>query len=228
MKLRGEFSQATFLERLNRFEIRVSVHGIEEYVYLPNPGRLRELLRRNSKLLLRASHTTGRKTRYDGFAVKHLGLWICIDSRVPNQVIHEELRRGQIPEFKRYQTIRPEYKYGESRIDFLLQDGDSCLLEVKGCTLVRRRVALFPDAPTERGTRHLSELVHAVEDGNQACIFFLVQRPDADLLRANEQTDPKFAEALRDAVNSGVQALAYTSSLDRGRIRLLRRIPVRG
>lgn len=210
----------------NRFVIQVALDEPQK-VYLPNPGRLRELLLPGTTILLRRAQLPTRKTGYDAIAVRHKGLWVCIDSRIPNQVILQELLRGRIPKFKNYTEIRPEYQFGDSRFDFLLEDGHNCMLEVKGCTLVRKKLALFPDAPTERGTRHLNNLVRAVQEGYRACILFLVQRPDAESFSPNDKTDPDFAEALRYALASGVEAIAYTSTFTKRAILMKKRIPIR-
>ncbi len=223
MQITEELFEARFLKRLNRFTIQVAMNGVEN-AYLPNPGRLKELLRPRARILLAKEQNPVRKTRYDGVAVLHNDVWVCIDSRIPNQVIREEITRKRLPEFKNYERLRPEFRFNHSRFDFLLND--NCILEVKGCTLIRRGLALFPDAPTERGARHLRELIDATKQGYRACILFLVQRPDADRFAPNDSTDPDFAATLRKASVRGVEVIAYTSTFTKGAIKMGRRIPV--
>jgi sugar fermentation stimulation protein A len=225
LRIRDPLIEAKFLRRLNRFTVQVSTNH-ETQAYLPNPGRLRELLTPGATLLLARRELENRKTSYDTIAVQHNNLWVCIDSRIPNHLIHQALLEKQLKEFRNYTEIRPEYSYGASRIDFLLTGAERALLEVKGCTLVRGRTALFPDAPTKRGTKHLTELISAHSQGFRACMFFLIQRPDADYFAPNDETDPDFAATLRTAQTAGVEIITYTSTFQRSRITLNRRIPV--
>ncbi len=199
-------------------------HGT--HAYLPNPGRMRELLIPGIPLLLMRKESRNRRTSYDTIAVRHKGVWVCIDSRIPNQAIHQALLKRKLPEFTDYTEIRPEYRYGESRLDFLLKGSRRVLLEVKGCTLVRGGIALFPDAPTKRGTKHLHELIKALDDDYWTSILFLVQRPDADEFAPNDEADLEFGAALRAADDAGVEVIAYTSTFNRNQISLGRRIPV--
>jgi sugar fermentation stimulation protein A len=151
--------------------------------------------------------------------------WVTIDSRIPNALIKEALEKESIPEFHGFRLLRSEPTFGKARLDFLLHP--PCLVEVKGCTLVRNSVALFPDAPTDRGTRHLMELAKAVSEGYRACILFVVQRSGATALVPNQETDPKFSLALREAMEKGVEALAYRSCYRKGEIVLGGRVDVR-
>ncbi len=225
MLIREQLIAAKFRSRVNRFTVKVTIKH-ETEAYLPNPGRMKELLTPGAPLLLTRRESKSRQTNYDTIAVQQKDVWVCIDSRIPNHVIHQALLEKRLPEFANYTEIRPEYRYGASRIDFLLLGRRRALLEIKGCTLVRGRRALFPDAPTARGTKHLQELIKALDDDYQTSILFLVQRPDADDFAPNDETDPGFAAALRAADAAGVEVIAYTSTFGKNRISLNRRIPV--
>jgi sugar fermentation stimulation protein A len=219
--------EGRFYKRLTRFSCLVEVKGELTSCFLPNPGRLQELLVEGRELLLLPGKHSRRKTPYDLFAIRSANTWVVVDSRIPNFLVYEALRKEELPEFAGYDEVRKEPLYGSSRFDFLLQGREkTCFLEVKSCTLVKRGVALFPDAPTVRGRRHLAELLRARREGNRACILFLVQRDDAGVFSPNDAVDKGFGVALREAVSGGVEALAYASSFDGRRIRISRKVPV--
>jgi sugar fermentation stimulation protein A len=196
--------------------------------YLPNPGRMRELLIPGAKVVLREVAGTRRKTQHDLIAIYYGRTVVTIDSRVPNTLILEALKEGGLEEFTQYTRIKPEFTYGPSRIDFLLSnDVENCLLEVKSCTLVRKGIALFPDAPTVRGRRHLLTLMKSKTEGYRASVLFLVQRTDARLFSPNDSTDPYFCEALRKAASEGVEIYAYSSELQGNKLVLGRKIDIK-
>jgi len=175
----------------------------------------------------KAQAITSRSTSLELLAVKHEGLCVSIDSRLPNLVVEEALRLGTLPELAGYATVTANPRFGWSFFDFRLEDGGPpCVLEVKGCSLVRRGLALFPDAPTVRGRRQLRELARARQAGHRAVVLFVVQRPDARALAPNDETDPKFGEALRDALSMGIEALAYSLLIHEREARLSKRLPV--
>jgi len=209
MKIRGKLVNGIFIRRLNRYAALVALDKKEIRCFLPNPGRMQELLIAGAKVVLRKMEGPGRKTLYDLIATYDGGIPVSIDSRVPNRLIFESLRKGDLEEFSQYKLIRPEYTYGKSRFDFLLKDGSERLLEVKSCTLVKDGVALFPDAPTSRGRRHLMELAEARKKGYRACVLFLIQRTDAERFSPNDETDSMFGNALRQAFKEGVEVYAY-------------------
>ena len=163
-------SRAVFLERLNRFVARVELDGKTETVHVKNTGRCRELLIPGSEVWLTRSGNPERKTKYDLVAVrKQNGVLFNIDSQAANAVTLEWLRRQD------WDEIHPEYTYGASRMDFFMRKGDrKYLMEVKGCTLERDGVGYFPDAPTERGTKHIRELTRAVAEGYTAILAFVI------------------------------------------------------
>ena len=194
---------AVFLERSNRFIARVELGGKTETVHVKNTGRCRELLRSGAEVWLTEPGAPGRKTRYDLIAVrKDTGLLFNIDSQTPNAVAGEWLAA------KGFDRVVPEYRYGDSRIDFYMEkNGERYLMEVKGCTLEIGGVGYFPDAPTERGAKHLRELIRAKEEGWHAALAFVIQTEGVTEVRPNEATDPAFAEAFAAAKRAGVEIL---------------------
>ena len=194
---------ATFIKRLNRFVATVSINGAVETVHVKNTGRCKELLLPGAEVFLTAPGTPGRKTRYDLITVKKSnGLLINIDSQAPNKVAAEWLRKQP------FDRIIPEYTFGDSRIDFYMEkDGLMFLMEVKGCTLERKGIGYFPDAPTERGIKHLRELAHAADQGYHAILAFVIQMDGIYEVRANVETHPEFGVALDEAKAAGVEVL---------------------
>ena len=202
--------RAVFLERLNRFVAWVELDGQPETVHVKNTGRLRELLVPGSEVWLTRSGNPERKTKYDLIAVrKQNGMLFNIDSQAANAVVLEWLRQQD------WDEIRPEYAYGASRVDFFMRKGlKRYLMEVKGCTLERNGTGFFPDAPTERGVKHLRELIRAASEGYRASIAFVIQMDGISEVRPNRETDPAFAGALEDAVCSGVSVRFLTCHVE--------------
>ncbi|MBX5320415.1 MAG: DNA/RNA nuclease SfsA [Candidatus Bathyarchaeota archaeon] len=228
IEIRGKIFEGVFERRLTRFSALVRVNGEIEQCFLPNPGRLRELLISGVKVILKEAEAVGeRKTIYDLLGVYSGGKIVSIDSRLPNKLVLEALKNGDLPEFLGYTMVKPEYSYGHVKFDFFLSDGRRpCLLEVKSCTLVRNGVAMFPDAPTERGTRHVLELAKALNEGYRAAVLFVIQRMDAYMFTPNDETDPNFGEALRKAAESGVEVYAYSTNFNKNRISLCGKVKV--
>ncbi len=197
-----------FIDRPNRFIAHVEVDGRIETVHVKNTGRCRELLLPDSEVILEVADNPARKTKYDLITVKKESLgWVNIDSQVPNSVVKEWLESGASV-FGTPDRIRPEYTFGASRVDFYVECGERrILIEVKGCTLERERMGYFPDAPTERGVKHLRELAGAVKQGYECYIAFVIAMPEVKKVLPNEETDPKFAAALREAEAAGVKVL---------------------
>ena len=194
-----------FLDRPNRFVAHVELNGGTETVHVKNTGRCRELLLPGVPVVLARADNPNRKTQYDLIAVRKNGLgWVNMDSQAPNAVVLEWLKKQE------FDRIRPETVYGDSRIDFYMEKGRrKYLLEVKGCTLEIGGVGYFPDAPTERGRKHLLELAQARSAGYAAAVLFLVQRDDALCFSPNRETDPAFADALAEAAAAGVEVLCF-------------------
>ncbi|WP_287153636.1 DNA/RNA nuclease SfsA [Candidatus Solincola tengchongensis] len=225
----GAWKEGFFRERPNRFLAVVEVDGGRAEAHVPDPGRLRELLFPGVRVRLRPAARPKRRTAWDLIGVECPDGWVNIDSRLPNLLFAEALREGHLEEFSGIKEILPEYHYGNSVLDFLLiGEGPPCLVEVKGCTLALKGVALFPDAPTTRGVRHLEELVHAVQEGYRACAVFVVKHPGARSFAANAETDPLFSAVLRRAAESGVEVIPYLAAWKGREIRLECRLPLAG
>ncbi len=218
----GTTARGIFVHRVNRF----LAYALTQPCFLPNPGRLADLLYPRVEVFVVPSPAPGRKTAFDLVGVRSGKIKVSIDSRMPNKLVLEALRRGELEPFSGYREIRAEYAFGSSRIDFYLPGRVPCILEVKSCTLVRSRVALFPDAPTERGVRHLAELSMALEQGLRSSIIFIIQREDADAFKPNGETDPIFEISLREAYSRGVEVYAYRSIFDGSTLTLDGRVPV--
>lgn len=196
-------TRAVFLKRPNRFIAEVDIDGHREVVHVKNTGRCKELLIPGCEVWLTAPGTPGRKTKYDLVAVrKDNGILFNIDSQAPNKVVKEWLDRQD------YDKVIPEYTYGDSRIDFYMERGDEqYLMEVKGCTLEVDGIGYFPDAPTERGVKHLRELAAAVGNGYKAMLTFVIQMDGVSEVRPNIDTHEEFGVALDEAKAAGVEVL---------------------
>lgn len=198
-----KIQKGSFIERPNRFIAKVLIEGKTETVHVKNTGRCKELLLPNSKVILEESDNPSRKTKYDLVSVwkDNLG-WVNIDSQAPNKIVREWL------ETQSYDYIKPEYKYGDSRIDFYMEKGSQkYLMEVKGCTLELDGVGYFPDAPTERGVKHLRELAKAVGNGFYCSVVFVIQMEGIWEVHPNISTHPEFGVALEEAKSAGVEVV---------------------
>lgn len=228
VKIRGKTIRGTFQKRPNRFLALVKVENKILPAFLPNPGRMHELLASGTTVILREVLKQNRKTNYDLIGVFVSGQLVSVDSRVSNRLVLEALRNQNIEELSEYNVIKPEFNYGHTRFDFFLaNEFQRCLLEVKSCTLVKDGVALFPDAETKRGRRHVRDLMKAKREGYRACILFIIQRADAHVFSPNDETDPLFGKILRDAVAKGVEVYAYYSEFTDNRITLKGKINVK-
>lgn len=213
-----------FLNRPNRFVARVELGGVTETVHVKNTGRCRELLTPGAAVYCQRSSNPMRKTKYDLITVEKNGRLINMDSQAPNIAAFEWLRSGGMGELEQ---LRPETVHGDSRFDFsFMKDGRRCFLEVKGVTLENNNVCAFPDAPTQRGTKHLRGLTRAAQEGFGAYVLFVIQMEGAVSLCPNEKTDPDFAAALRDASRSGVRILAMDCWVTPGSMTLRLPVPV--
>jgi len=211
---------AVFVRRINRFTAEVLIDGRPEIVHVKNTGRLGELLLPKAKVTLQKAADPNRKTAYDLISVYKPRLkWVNIDSLAPNILMKKYLESMNY-----YDLIKPEYKYGDSRIDFYMERGsDRYLTEVKGCTLaddLRKGVGLFPDAPTERGVKHLHELAKASREGYLCSIAFVIQMNGIHLVFPNDGTQPEFRKALVEAVHAGVQVNCLSCHVEADRIKI--------
>ena len=196
----------TFLARPNRFIAHVQIDGQTEVVHVKNTGRCRELLVPGCAVYCQRSDNPNRKTKFDLIAVRKGDRLINMDSQAPNRAAGEWLKNGGLGEIT---DLRAEVKHGDSRFDFAFRkDGRQCFLEVKGCTLEEDGVCAFPDAPTERGTKHIRGLTKAAGEGCGAYILFVIQMSDVKYIRPHDETDPEFGKALREAAQNGVTVLA--------------------
>ena len=198
----------TFSRRINRFVAEVLIDGGTEQVHIKNTGRLQELLVPKAKVTLQKASDPKRKTTYDLISVYKPGLkWVNIDSLAPNELMKQQLMSLN------YDVVKPEYTYGDSRFDFYMEkQGEKYFTEVKGCTLaadVKRGIGLFPDAPTERGVKHLEELAAAAKEGYHCEIAFVIQMNGIHMVFPNDDTQPEFGQALVRAAKAGVEVVYY-------------------
>ena len=209
----------TFARRLNRFVAEVVINGNTEKVHVKNTGRLRELLVPGAEVTLQKASDPNRKTAYDLISVYKPKLeWVNIDSLVPNKLMKLQLMSMN------YDVVKPEYTFGDSRFDFYMErDGEKYLTEVKGCTLaadLERGTGLFPDAPTERGVKHLDELAAAAGKGYHCRIAFVIQMNGIHTVFPNDDTQPEFGQALSSAVKAGVQVVCYGCHVEADKIQI--------
>ena len=202
----------TFLRRPNRFIAHVEINGQTEVVHVKNTGRCRELLVPGCTVYCQRSGNPSRKTKFDLIAVRKGDRLINMDSQAPNKAAGEWLAAGGLGELS---ELRAEVKEGDSRFDFsFVKDGRRCFLEVKGCTLEEDGVCAFPDAPTERGAKHIRGLTELAKAGYGAFILFVIQMSDVKYIRPHDETDPEFGRALREAAANGVRVLAMDCAVD--------------
>jgi sugar fermentation stimulation protein A len=198
------------IRRRNRFAAEVDVAGRAALAHVPNTGRMEELFVAGAQVVLRpAPEGSGRKTAFDLAAIACAGGWVGVDSRVPPSMVVEAWRMGVLDAFDAYDSVRREVTYGGSRLDLLFSGASGlAYVEAKSVNLVEDGLALFPDAPTARGARHLLELRDAVREGHRAAVCFVVQRDDVRVLRAYAEKDPLFADTLAIVTRAGVEAYA--------------------
>ena len=220
--------EAKFLKRPNRFQAYVLLNGEELMVHVPNTGRCKELLIPGCIVLLREENNPKRKTKYSLVSVYKGEELINIDSQAPNKIVEEALLKGNIPELKKYDIVLREKTFGNSRFDFKLGniEGEEYYLEVKGVTLEENGFARFPDAPTERGKKHILELIEVKNSGKGAGILFLIQIKNVSKFSTNKETDPKFSEALALAKRLGVDIFAYNCNVTHKEIELLNPVKI--
>lgn len=227
-----DVTEAKFIERPNRFIAMVEVGGRIEKAHVKNTGRCRELLIPGVQIYIEdfAERMGKRKMRYSLTGVRKGNQLVNIDSQAPNAVVKEALISGgiRLPELGYLTNIKGEYKYGSSRLDFYVEDehGRKGLIEVKGVTLEVDGTAKFPDAPTERGIKHIEELIRAGEDGYHVYIIFVIQMKGVVAMMPNDDTHRAFGDALRKAAESGVHVLAYDCNVTENSLEIDESIPV--
>jgi len=229
MRFEDNLLKGKFLSRVTRFSAKVLYDGKEVLAYIPNSGRLKELLKKDNAVLLQKVDSSNRKTGFDFIGVKYNNIWVSIDARLPNLLFREAIENGILHEFSGYSIDTIEAKLGQSRIDFILKNknGDKFWVEVKSCTLVENGIAKFPDAPTLRGIRHIEELMKVKTKGIRSAVVFIVQREDAEVFSPNYEADKKFGEVLNYAYKNGVEVYAYLCKFDGKEIKIIRNISIK-
>jgi len=227
MRFENQLATGTLLGREKRFLVHVRLDdGREVVAHTNNTGAMLGCNTPGSRVWLSPADRPGRKLKWTYELVEAAGVLVGINTATANRLAEEGIRDGTVSELAGYRRLRREVRYGErSRVDLLLEDGPAdaprrCWVEVKNVTLVRDGVALFPDAPTVRGRKHLVELTARVRAGDRAAMLFVVQRSDADILSAAVEIDPAYAAGLRQAAAAGVETLAYRAEVSPTGIRL--------
>ena len=223
----GNMVEARFLRRVNRFTAFVELNGQEEMVHVKNTGRCKELLLEGARVFLEEADKEGRKTKYSLIAVYKEDVLVNMDSQAPNQMAAEALAEGKIEEIGEVDFLKREVNYENSRFDLFYQKGEKKgFIEVKGVTLEENGIAKFPDAPTERGAKHLRELIKAKEEGYEAAVLFVIQMKGVQEFRPNEERDKNFTAALKEAAKAGVKILAYDCRVQVGKVYIDQKVPV--
>jgi len=222
--------EARLVKRYKRFFADVELpDGSLLTTHCPNTGTLLGCLEPGNRVWIRDSQNEARKLRYTLQAIEVEGVWVSVDTSLPNAVVSEAVEQGAIGELAGYDEIRREVKYGsDSRIDLLLQrEGEDCYVEVKSTTLADCGVGLFPDAVTARGKKHLGELAGVARTkGQRAVQFFLVGRADVECFRPADNIDPAYGKALREAAQAGVELLAFRALVEKNKIEVAHQLPV--
>ena len=238
MQCHEEYVLASFLRRPNRFlaEVQLLETKIQNQnsvlAHVPDPGRLKELLLPSAQVILTKNDNPTRKTRYSLVGVKTGSTWVNIDSILTNRLFKKDYLH--LDRYKDFTLIKSEFKYKASRFDFLMENKKNprkTIIEVKSATLVKDRTAMFPDAPTKRGTRHVDELITALNDGYDSEIIFIAKRRDAEKFIPNKELDPDFYKALKRAKKAGVRIIAVVCEYDpieKKELNFLHEIPVLG
>ena len=221
--------EALFVVRRNRFVAEVEISGQRELAHVPSSGRMTELLFSGARVFIAPQEKPGVKLKYKILLAEEQGVLVSVDSLLPNRLVRQALLANTLPELSGYERVKPEAPFGQGRFDFFLQDrdGSGCYLEVKSVTLVREGVAIFPDAPSERGVRHMVELAAARREGFRAVVLFVIQRTDACCFEPNWDTDGQFSHALSQAAVGGVEVLARRCRVSLREVVLDRQVPVR-
>ncbi len=219
----GAIQKGTFIDRPNRFIAHVDIDGQSVVCHVKNTGRCRELLVPGAEVWLERGTNPKRKTAYDLIAVRKGEKLINMDAQAPNKVFAE-----WVSQFEPALTeLRAEYTYGKSRLDFCLHTAEGLhMVEVKGVTLEKDGHACFPDAPTERGVKHIHELIHAVEEGHRASAVFIIQMEDVVDFAPNDVTHPAFGDALRQAAEAGVKIVAVNCHVKPDSLTVFGQVPV--
>lgn len=205
-----DYVKGIFKNRPNRFIAEVEVDGEIEIAHVPNTGRCKELLVEDAAVWLKPSDNPNRKTKFSLHFVENKGVLVSLFSQEANKIVYDAIVDGKIEELSGYDYHQREKTVDSSRIDiYLANEDDDCYVEVKGVTLIIDGEARFPDAPTERGAKHLKELIKLKKEGKRCVVFFLIQHPIGKFFRPNWDNDPVFSQTLNDAYDAGVEILVY-------------------
>ncbi|SKC69636.1 DNA/RNA nuclease SfsA [Maledivibacter halophilus] len=228
VEIKGQLMEGIFLERINRFIAHIKIEDKVQVAHVANTGRMKELLIKGTRVIVRKVDNSNRKTNYDLVMVYKNDTLVLIDSKMPNILIEKAFREVSLEDFGKYDYIKREVKYINSRFDIGLSNNrEKVLVECKCATLVKDNgTATFPDAPTERGRKHILELIKAKEEGYRAVVFFIVQRNDAVLFTPNRDMDESFADAVKQAYLKGVEFYAYICDVTIEAIEIKQKIPV--
>lgn len=228
MVIENPIIKGKFVKRINRFLAYVEIDGEIILTHVPNTGRCKELFVPGATVVLEKREGKERKTLYELEFVYKGSRLISIDSQVPNKVVLDNILRGRLKQFHGYDLIEKEKTYENSKFDIKLSKKDEVFfIEVKGVTLEEDGVVMFPDAPTERGAKHMLELKKVKESGMRAAVIFLVQMDDVLYFTPNVKTDKKFASALNDAVDAGVEAYAFCCDVKENFVDIKREVEIR-
>jgi sugar fermentation stimulation protein A len=218
--------EAVFKERPNRFIAYVETESGREICHVKNTGRCKELLQPDATIYVQRNDNPARKTKLDLIGVEKNQYLINMDSQAPNMAVKEWLKAGNL--FSENAKIYPEKKYGDSRFDFYIEDGErKAFMEVKGVTLENDGVCAFPDAPTERGVKHIRELIKCMEEGYEAYILFVIQMSPVKYLKPNDATHKAYGDVLREAKKAGVHVLARDCKITIDSMEIMNEVEVR-
>ena len=221
-----EVVKGSFVDRPNRFIAHVKINGEIQTVHVKNTGRCKELLTEGTTVYVQKSDNPARKTKYDLITVVKNGMLINMDSQAPNKVFGEWVSQGNFA--ANVDLIKPECKYGTSRFDFYIEAGGRKIFaEIKGVTLEEEGIVMFPDAPTERGIKHIKELCECVKNGYEGYIFFIIQMEQCKYFTPNKATHPEFAEALKKASECGVNIKAMNCNVTEDELKILKEVEIK-
>lgn len=228
MNYKQPLIQGKFLERLNRFAVRIQIADKIILAHMANSGRLGELLIPGRTAYIAEARSDTRKTTHDFLLIaSESGSLVSVDASLPNVLFQESYFKRRLEPFLKYPDLDSEVTVGKSRLDFVLTSKtESCYIEVKSITLVVDGIGRFPDAVTARGVKHLEELIEIRSQGHRAAVVFIVQRPDVEAVEPNDASDPVFGETFRQAIEHGVEAFAWRCDVSPGGVTLDEMIPI--
>ena len=227
MKFQEPLIHGTLIKRYKRFLTDVALdNGVEVVAHCTNSGSMKSCLENGAEVFLTFSGDPKRKTRYTWEMIKINGDWVGINTGHPNKLAFDAISQNQIPGLPGYTFVKREVKFEDSRFDIYAEnDSEKCFVEVKNVTLKEGKYALFPDAITTRGQKHLRTLINAKKSGMRAVMLFIVQRSDVEIFSPAEEIDPAYAQALRDAVTAGVEVIVMQAKVTPQEMTLHKRLP---